>query len=861
MGLSGIYKIVFILLLATLFLTMGAWANDPTDDSLIVPNSMTMGMAASNTSSTGQTALAVRSLSSPAISLSQNSSSNISGIEWQDLLGGNWGETLSSVKQTPDGGYIGCGAVGSPAGDGDVTAYHNAVDAWVIKLNSTGAIQWQRSLGGNNYDQAFSINPTQDGGYILAGLTNSSNSGNVSRGQGGYDAWIVKLNSTGAIEWQNVLGGSYDDVAWSIRQTTPDEGYIFSGITNATMSKGTGSIDLASHPFMGGHAWVVKLDPTGNVTWQKIFGGNGDDIANSIEQTSEGGYIFAATTSSNNSGDVGTNSGLTDIWVVKLYPSGDIQWKKLFGGTGWDLTSPWYDDGIQQTSEGGYIVIGTTTLKSGGTSENEPYHGAGDLWVIKLDSTGNITWQNPYGGSSTEYGQSIRQTPDNGYIFTGITYSNKSGDVSQSFGNGDYWVGKLDSSGALQWQQPLGGFGSDQPETIQPTADGGYIVSGRVYSSNSGVVAEKNHGDTDAWVVKLTPRFVINVRDSDTGDPISGANVGLYDYQNSTWMNQTTQGGPVAFNGSVGSNPFVFNDGSVFGLSVTADGYPTVKKNVTFLVTQQTINVNLTANTRPIISKSYAIADVLSDIDKGQTYIESELKDASWGQPVFEKKDAQVTAAQFGVNPTSSDQTVNDATLLWYFGHGGTAKGTDANGNPLFGNGHTFLDLDQSGVNVYESNITNKWGGKNKWVILQACYILNDSDWEYALGTSHGILGYLTPTNMGGDINRELPEKFLTYAKNGNTLHDSWYKATRNIYQNQKVGQYYILNSKGDYELDNHNYTTDIVAGTIFRTAQQKDTDHLPGIGQTIAPDSSNSNLFVRDAWDCANGNYVTVTP
>lgn len=822
MGLKRFYKIIFVFLFVTLFLTTVVWATDPTEDSMIVPNPMNLGVAASNTSSTGQTVMAMRSLSSPAISLSQNSSSNISGIEWQDLLGGRYGETLSSIKPTDDGGYIGCGFVGSPAGDGDVTAYHNNGDVWVVKLNSTGVIQWQKSLGGNNYDQAFSINQTSDGGYILAGSTNSTNSEDVGQGHGQDDAWIVKLNSTGALQWQDVLGGSNDDVAWSIRQTTPDEGYIFSGITNATMYKGTGSVDLASRPFMGGHAWVVKLDPNGNVTWQKMFGGNGDDIANSIEQTSEGGYIFAATTSSNNSGDVGTNNGLMDIWIVKLHPSGDIQWKKMLGGTGWDFTSLWYDDGIQQTSEGGYVVIGTTTSKGGGTSEDEQYHGAGDVWVIKLDSQGNITWQNPYGGSSSDYGQSIRQTLDKGYIFAGITYSNTSGDVSQSFGNGDYWVGKLDSSGALQWQQPLGGLGYDQPETIQPTADGGYIVSGRAYSSNSGVVAEKNHGDVDAWVVKLTPRFVINVRDSDNGTYISGANVGLYDYRNNTWMNQTTQGGPVAFNGSVGANPFVFSNSSVFGLSVTADGYPTLSGNITFRVTHQTANVSLTAFNRPTIEKTFSITQVgnpgwpqqyenVSITTKANAEaISFHLLKDGWTQ-VFWDNDTDVTKQDFGTDGGGLD----NAALHFHFGHG------DAE---WFGFGSSFIVLTNNST-IVSTDVKGKWGYKNKWVFLDSCEILRDDSWGSAFNGTHGIFG------------------FASQQKSGPLLIDEFY-----VYATSPQYKYPLskafLNASKDAVHDG------AIAKIIFKNYEQMETDHLPGYGP-IAPDDFSNTIGVQKTQIC----------
>ncbi|WP_052291901.1 autotransporter outer membrane beta-barrel domain-containing protein [Methanoregula boonei] len=828
--------VIVTIFLVSIFLISGVQGDSNITSPSIMPVSMSMGAVASNGTSTEQNAASPRSFASSDTSSLQIMASSIPGIEWQDLLGGLDGETLSGIRQTPDGGYIACGFVGSLAGDGDVTSTHGGGDVWIIKFDSAGNIQWQRSLGGSGYDQAISIQLTSDGGYVFAGFTKSSNNGDVGQNNGGYDAWIVKLDSNGNIQWQKVLGGSADDLAFSIRQTS-DGGYIFSGVTGATFND---ELNIASHPFMGGHAWVVKLDSTGSVTWQKVYGGNSDDEANSIVQTSDGGYIFVGTTYSNNSGDVGANHGLTDIWVVKLDSTGTIQWTKLLGGAGWDITSLWWDNGIQQTSDGGYVIIGTTTSTDFG-GQIGINHGAGDVCIIKLDNNGNIIWERPYGGSNADNGISINQTPDGGYVFTGFTYSDNSGDVGASYGNGDYWVGKTDSNGNLQWQIPLGGSAYDQAESIQSTSDGGYIVTGRSYSSNSGVVAEQNHGNIDAWVVKLTPRFVVNVMDSDTGGFIPGSNVGLYDSKYDVWMNQTVGDGPVVFNGSVGLNAFNFTDDRVFGLSVSAGGYPSASENVKFEITNQTVNVYLTSFDRPAIGQTYSmtmiqnpgpLGGVSSLIVDGfgwgtavhgvvQNWLETQ---EGWSNTFYHTED-QVTQVDFGTNY----QGLDNATFFYHFGHGhllflmeGSELITTDTYIPLSGWSAFYPTPSTS---VKPSDVYKKWGGQNKWVFLDACSLLTDKRWGGALNTSHGILGYQSSKYVSTD----LPNAFFynAFVRNESIV-QSYYEAT--------------IASQAGY-----------APAVIFATPDQFYHDHMPGHGTIAADESPDNNITYYVSW-CAQG-------
>ncbi len=213
----------------------------------------------------------------------------------------------TSIQQTSDGGFIVAGQTYS--NDGDVSGNHGGSDAWVVKLNSSGTILWQKCLGGTVYGAiAYSIQQTSDGGFIVGGET-LSNDGDVSGNHGEFDAWVVKLDSLGDIEWQKCLGGTGWDWENSIQQTS-DGGFIVAGYTNSNDGDVSGNHGSKDY-------WVVKLNSSGDIEWQKCLGGTNDDWARSIKQTSDGGFIVAGFTASND-GDVSGNQGNSDAWVVKL---------------------------------------------------------------------------------------------------------------------------------------------------------------------------------------------------------------------------------------------------------------------------------------------------------------------------------------------------------------------------------------------------------------------------------------------------------------------------------------------------------------------------------------------------------------
>ena len=360
------------------------------------------------------------------------------GTTFDKTFGGH--VQANSIVQTADGGYAVAGSTLSKGAGG--------YDMWVVKLEANGNKQWDKTFGGNYWDKATSIVQTRDGGYAVAGITSS-------KGAGRYDMWVVKLDANGNKQWDKTFGGSNDDEATSIIQTA-DGGYAVAGIT---LSKGAGARDM----------WVVKLDANGYKQWDKTFGGSYWDEAKSIVQTSDGGYAVAGITLSKGAGHF-------DMWVVKLDANGNKQWDKTFGGSYWDKATS-----IVQTRDGGYAVAGYTYSKGARYYEY-------DMWVVKLDARGKRKWDKTFGGSDDDYANSIVQTSDGGYAVAGYT-------ESKGAGGYDMWVVKLNARGKRKWNKTFGGSDDDKAYSIVQTSDSGYAVAG--YTKSKGA------GKKDMWVLKL----------------------------------------------------------------------------------------------------------------------------------------------------------------------------------------------------------------------------------------------------------------------------------------------------------------------------------------------------------------------
>jgi len=358
-------------------------------------------------------------------------------INWQKTIGGSGYDWPTCISQTPDGGFI-AGGYSSSGISGDKTeATMGGDDYWIIKTDALGNIEWQNTIGGNSVDQLYDVNLTSDGGYIAGGRSSSGISGDKTTPNASFDAWILKLNAAGGIEWQRSIRGSLFDYLQTIQQTT-DGGYI-AGIYSQS---GIG-LDKTEATQGGYDYWIVKLDVLGNIEWQNTIGGGADDYLMSLEQLPDGGYIAGGTSYSPNFGDkTEALIGESDLWVVRLDALGNIVWQNTIGGTGFDNLSS-----IHATNDGGFIMGSSSWSDiSGDKAENKIIGGVEDGWIIKLNSAGDIVWQNSIGGNRNDVCVNIEQQADGTYISGFFTSSELSADKSENTLNySDSWVIRLET--------------------------------------------------------------------------------------------------------------------------------------------------------------------------------------------------------------------------------------------------------------------------------------------------------------------------------------------------------------------------------------------------------------------------------
>ncbi len=342
---------------------------------------------------------------------------------WAKNFGGDGFDNGMYISATADGGYILCGSTHS--NNGDFPLNKGSWDFGVVKTDAFGNKQWSKTYGGTGTDNAFCVKQTADGGYILGGLSNSSN-GDFSQNNGGlYDYAVIKIDASGTLQWAKNYGGSDDDQGYSI-EIAADGGYAICGWSksnNGDFSQNNGDYDYG----------VIKINSAGVKEWAKNFGGSQTDKGSCIQQTADGGFITNGQVFSNN-GDFTQNHGNFDYGVIKMTSTGIIQWSKCYGGS--DIDAGFF---VATTSDGGYILSGSSYSSNGDFTQN---NFISDYGIIKIDANGNKIWSKNYGGTSVDSGTGIRPTSDGGFIMCGNSHS-VNGDFTQHNGQGDYGVIKL----------------------------------------------------------------------------------------------------------------------------------------------------------------------------------------------------------------------------------------------------------------------------------------------------------------------------------------------------------------------------------------------------------------------------------
>lgn len=452
-------------------------------------------------------------------------------ILWEKSYGGKHAEYLFDVIPTPDYGFILAGSSLSKKTGNKTETNLGDLDYWVWKMDEKGELDWQKSLGSSGQDMLKKVLLTNDGGFLLAGSSDSklmlktgSNEKDFKDGdkkaisRGKADFWIIKLNAKGGEEWQKTIGGSeQDDLNCIVK--TKDGGFVIGGSSSSDKSgekskNGYGALDY----------WVMKIDSKGEIVWQQTFGGEYNDELQSIDLTQDGGFILGG---SSNSSDIGNktqkNFGESDYWIIKLDKDGNEQWQKTVGGKGDDQLCV-----VHTTLDGNYLLGGNSNSENGDDKKSSNQEGT-DFWLLKLDKESReILWQENYNIAKTDILTSLVENDDKTILLGGYAQgellkkkavSNGKRDKALKQGQGeekmkkgtdDYIAIKINEKGEELWRKDVGSDGQDILKKVIETRDGGYLMAGTsmaLINPDGGIKATGNKssgkGSNDFWVVKL----------------------------------------------------------------------------------------------------------------------------------------------------------------------------------------------------------------------------------------------------------------------------------------------------------------------------------------------------------------------
>ncbi|WP_350284190.1 hypothetical protein [uncultured Croceitalea sp.] len=411
-------------------------------------------------------------------------------ISWVKNFGGSGDDSPRSVVPTLDGGFAVFGFTNSSDGDLASKAL-NVNDYWLLKFNVEGELQWQRTYGGSKDDRGQKAIQTKDGGYAITGYA-MSDDGDGTSNEGFHDNWILRLDESGNILWERSFGFSGHDHSYDIIETT-DGGFFFSGFLDVSASNGEGSTEkskgVTAHGV--GEFWGTRLDAEGNLLWRKYFGGSNNDRSFGVTQAFDGGFILSGVSESNDF-DISASKGSYDYWVVKVNKNGVFEWEKSFGGTGIDQS---FD--ITKTNDNAYVIVGTTFSSDTQISKN---NGEADIWLVKFDGSGTLLWEKSFGGPAFDAAHSVSLANDGGFIISGNSKS-YGGDATAYFGENDLWLIKTNTSGEMVWQKTIGGTGLDFGYDAFQTENGALIFVGDTASEDFPEIVYK--GGIDLVVLKI----------------------------------------------------------------------------------------------------------------------------------------------------------------------------------------------------------------------------------------------------------------------------------------------------------------------------------------------------------------------
>jgi hypothetical protein len=370
-------------------------------------------------------------------------------MQWERTLGGREADRGFAVQPTADGGCIIAGE--TFAGRPYPTGW---ADALLVRLDASGRPVWQKSFGEVGHDRALSVWPTADGGFAVTGVTQRPFTRDA-------DALLAKLDAGGQLRWLKTFGEAGEDAGACVRQTA-DGGFIVAGTTT---SSGAGGADI----------YLIKTGADGNPEWEKTFGGPGEDTAAAVRQTADGGFIVAGQTFSSGAGGY-------DVYLVKTDGAGRKQWERTFGGPGWDLAGA-----VEETTDGGYIVVGRSSSFRDGDF---------DIYLVRTDAQGNKRWELSLDGGGFDTGKCVRETANGDFLIAG--WADPGG------GPVAFYAAAVSTAGKKLWEKTLAGSRFGREFAVQPTADGGFVVAGWWAEPLRNL--EWRNDDVQVYAARLTPR-------------------------------------------------------------------------------------------------------------------------------------------------------------------------------------------------------------------------------------------------------------------------------------------------------------------------------------------------------------------
>lgn len=497
---------------------------------------------------------------------------------WQLTLGNEGENRLSQAIQLTDGGVLLVGTTNA-AGEG-IPALHGRMDAWVVRISAEGKVLWQKVYGGTGNDRGISAIELADGGFLLGCESGSPKDGKFvkSNNHGGYDSWLVRVSAQGEVLWDKHLGGSKNDAVAAMLSISPTEIWV----AHATDSP-DGDVKR-EHTLGAKDVWLTSISPKGEILWQKTYGGSDNDDVYAMRKDKLGNIVLCGTTFSAD-GDIRTQHGEGDAWLLCLNAVGELRWSQTYGGT-----KPDGANDVFPTADGGYILAGMARSTNGDIFFNGGYY---DAWVLKTDIGGNRQWSKCFGFSGREGFSHIVECPKGGYLAMGFAELVPDAPIPQHHGGHDWWFMNINdpmrSVNPFMTPPALQGEVSDKT-TGKPLAATVILTENTTLDS----LAVLNADTTGNFTLMLPTKGLVSINVLHPGYLFYGADILTDSTVAKLNVKQHIELTPITIGGSLTLNNIYFETGK---WDLLKQSYAECERLVTFMRINPAVKIRLNGHT------------------------------------------------------------------------------------------------------------------------------------------------------------------------------------------------------------------------------------------------------------------------